>query len=75
MVVLRSLPSGLFKDLKEMEFVAPLVAVTVGASLEELASRGRAGRAAASLIAIGLVAFGVSRYLGYVAAWTALAPA
>ncbi len=75
MVVLRSVPGGLFKDLKEMEFVAPLVAVTVGASLEELASRGRVGRVAASLIAIGLVAFGVSRYLGYVAGWTALAPA
>ncbi len=75
MVVLRSLPGGLFKDLKEMEFVAPLVALTAGATLEELATRGRSGRLAAALVGLGLLAFGAARYLDYVAAWTALASA
>jgi hypothetical protein len=73
LVVLRSLPGGLLKDLKEMEFVAPLVALSAGFALEELAGRGRSGLAAAALIALGLVAFGLSRHFAYAATWTALA--
>jgi len=75
LVALRALPGGLFKDLKEVEFVAPLVAVLAGAALEELWGRGRSGRVAAVLVALGLVAFGLLRYLGDLRTWTALAGA
>lgn len=74
LVALRALPGGLFKDMKEIEFVAPLVAVLAGASLEELWSRGRPGRIAACLVAVGLLAFAADRYAEFLAAWTALAP-
>jgi len=74
LVALRALPGGLFKDMKEIEFVAPLVAVLAGASLEELWSRGRPGRIAACLVAAGLLVFAADRYAEFFAAWTALAP-
>lgn len=74
LVALRALPGGLFKDMKEIEFVAPLVAVLAGASLEELWSRGRPGRIAACLVAVGLLAFAADRYAEFLAPWTALAP-
>jgi len=74
LLLLRSVPGGLFKDLKEVEFAVPLVALTAGASLEELAARGRLGRWAAALVAVGLAGFSLARYANYVATWTALAP-
>ena len=73
LVLLRSLPGGLFKDLKEMEFVAPLMAILTGVSLEALWERGRAARAGAILLAGWLLAFSVSRYHEYLTTWTALA--
>lgn len=73
LMALRALGGGLFKDLKEMELVAPLVALAAGASLEEIDGRGRAGRMAAVLVACGLVAFGLGRYRDSLAAWTSLA--
>ncbi len=66
---LRAFGGGLFRDLKEITFLAPLVAVLTGVFLDELASRGRAGRQAAVLVAIGLVAFGLARYWGYLHAY------
>jgi hypothetical protein len=73
LVVLRALPGGLFKDLKEVEFAAPLVAVTAGATLEALAALGRGGRVAVVLLAAGLLAFAVERYLWFVSPWLRLA--
>lgn len=72
LVALRGLGGGLFKDLKEILFVGPLVAVTAGASLEALATRGRAGRTAALLLASALIAFGIFRYRGYLASHASL---
>ena len=74
LVALRALPGGLFKDMKEIEFAAPLVAVLAGASLEELWRRGRAGRIAAGLVAAGLLAFAADRYAEFLASWLALEP-
>jgi hypothetical protein len=65
LVLMRGLGGGLFRDLKEVTFVAPLIAVAAGASLETLARRGRRGRAAVLLLAAGLLAFGVERYRLY----------
>lgn len=65
LVLLRGLGGGLFRDLKEITFVAPLVAVAAGASLETLARRGRPGRAAVLLLAAGLLAFSAERYRFY----------
>jgi hypothetical protein len=73
LVLLRGLGGGLFKDLKEIEFVAPLVALLTGATLEDLAARGRAGIAAATLLTLALVVFGVVTSWGYFTTWTALA--
>jgi hypothetical protein len=74
LVALRVLPGGLFKDMKEVEFVAPLVAILAGASLEELFRRGRSGRVAAVLIGLGLLAFAADRSVEFFTTWTALAP-
>jgi hypothetical protein len=65
LVLMRGLGGGLFRDLKEITFVAPLVAVAAGASLEALARRGRPGRAAVLLLAAGLIAFSAERYRFY----------
>lgn len=65
LVLMRGLGAGLFRDLKEITFVAPLVAMGTGASLEALAGRGRAGRAAVVLLAVGLLAFTAERYRFY----------
>jgi hypothetical protein len=73
LVLLRGLGGGLFKDLKEIEFVAPLVALLAGATLEDLAARGRAGMLASVFLTLALVAFGVDTSWGYFTTWTALA--
>jgi hypothetical protein len=65
LVLMRGLGGGLFRDLKEITFVGPLVAVGAGASLEALAGRGRRGRAAVMLLAVGLLAFTAERYRFY----------
>jgi hypothetical protein len=66
---MRGLGGGLFRDLKEITFAAPLVALLTGLVLDELGRRGRAGRHAAALAAAGLVAFGLGRYWGYFRAY------
>jgi hypothetical protein len=73
LVALRAFSLGLFKDLKEVEFVGPLVALLAGASLDALWERGREGRAAALLLAGGLVVFGLVRYREYWLTYTFLA--
>jgi hypothetical protein len=65
MVSLRAFGGGLFKDLKEIEFAAPLVAILSGASLSDLAGRGRWGKPAAAALVLALVVFGLARYRGY----------
>ena len=73
LVGLRAFGAGLFKDLKEIEFAGPLVALGTGAVIEEIGSRGRAGKWAAAMVATGLIAFALGRSLEYLAAHTALA--
>ena len=65
--------SGAFKDLKELVFIAPFIAITTGVSLEALATRGRTGRFAAIAVALGLIAFGISKFGEYAALRTKLA--
>jgi hypothetical protein len=72
LVALRAFGGGLFRDLKEIEFAAPLVALGAGAALEEVAGRGTAGRWAAALLTGGLLAFSLARYLEYVHTSTTL---
>lgn len=72
LVALRAFGAGLFKDLKEIEFAGPLVALATGALVEEIAGRGPAGRWAAAMVTIGLIAFGLSRWWGYLTAHTPL---
>jgi hypothetical protein len=65
LVGLRAFGGGLFRDLKELTFVAPLIAVLTAVVLDALATRGRSGRRAAVAVSIGLVVFGLGRYWGY----------
>ncbi len=65
--------SGAFKDLKELVFIGPFIAITTGVSLEALATRGRTGRFAAIAVALGLIAFGISKFGEYAALHTKLA--
>jgi hypothetical protein len=65
LVALRAFGGGLFRDLKEVTFVGPLMAVLAAAFIAELAGRGRAGRAAAVMIVIGLAWFGLAKYQAY----------
>jgi hypothetical protein len=65
LVLMRGLGGGLFRDLKEITFVGPLVAVCAGASLAAGARRGRPGRVAVLLLAVGLLAFTAERYRFY----------
>lgn len=72
LVALRAFGGGLFRDLKEIEFAAPLVALCAGAALEEVAGRGGPGRGAAGLIVVGLAAFSAARYGEYLRAYASL---
>jgi hypothetical protein len=56
---LRAFGGGLFRDLKEITFVAPLVVVLTGLAVEEIRRRSRL---AAALVLAGLVAYGLGRY-------------
>ena len=64
---------GMFKDLKDLLYVGPFVALTTAVGLETLAARGRPGRVAAGAIAIGLAGFGFLKYLEYFEMHTRLA--
>jgi len=66
LLALRSI-SGAFKDLKELVFIGPFVAIATGVCLESLAARGRSGRFAAVAVTCGLAAFGLSKLAEY--AW------
>ena len=65
LVALRAFGGDPFRDLKEITFVGPFVALTAGASLETLAARGRTGRWTAWLVILSLVGFGLWRYHAY----------
>jgi hypothetical protein len=65
LVALRAFGGGLFKDLKEILFVAPLVAVLTAVSIEAIRRRGRWGLVAAVCITMGLVIFGLGKYRDY----------
>ncbi len=65
MISLRAFGGGLFKDLKEITFVAPLVAILAGATLTSLSNTGRWGRLAAVVFTAYLAVFGLVRYRGY----------
>jgi hypothetical protein len=69
LLLLRAFGGGLFRDLKELTFAAPLMALLTAVALDELAARGTAGRRAAVLVLAGLVAFGLGRYLSYLEAY------
>jgi hypothetical protein len=71
LVLLRA-ASGLFKDLKEVEFVAPQVAALGGATLDAMATDNPRGRWAAALILVGLAAFTAERYAAYLSDYAAL---
>jgi hypothetical protein len=70
LVLLRALPGGMFRDLKEVTYAAPLFAICAGASVDAIAARSRL---AAWLVAVTLIAFGVTRYWGYLTPVTRLA--
>jgi hypothetical protein len=65
--------SGLFKDLKEILFLGPLIATASAASLMEIARRGRSGKIAAVLITVGLLAFWLGKYSELLGAHISLA--
>jgi hypothetical protein len=65
--------SGMFKDLKDLLYVGPFVALATAVSLETLATRGRTGRLGAAAIAVGLVGFGIAKYLEFFEMHTRLA--
>jgi hypothetical protein len=65
MLSLRAFGGGLFRDLKEITFAAPLTALLTAASLVALSERGRTGRIAAAALVAVLVLFGLARYRGY----------
>ena len=72
LIALRAFGGGLFRDLKEIEFASPLVALCAGAALAELFGRGRQGAWAVGLVLAGLLAFSASRYLQYLRAYASL---
>jgi hypothetical protein len=72
LTVLRAV-SGAFKDLKELVFIGPFIAITTAVCVDALAARGRSGRFAAAAVVVGLAAFGVSKLAEYAALHTRLA--
>lgn len=64
--MLRAFGGALFKDLKETTFMVTLIAILCAVTLDALARRGRHGMVAAVLVIVGLTAFGLGRYRGYV---------
>lgn len=73
LVALRGLAGGLFKDMKEIEFVAPLVALLAGTALEDLWARGGWRRLTALLLAGAIAVWAVALSYGFAHTWTRLA--
>jgi hypothetical protein len=73
LIALRGLSLGFFKDLKEILYMGPWIAVTAGMSIASLASRGRPGRTAAALIVCSLVIYWSGKYIEYFTAYASLA--
>jgi hypothetical protein len=69
MVSLRAFGGGVFKDIKEIEFAAPLVAILTGGALAALGVRGGKGKLAAAALTAALVLFGLARYRSYLEAY------
>lgn len=65
LVGLRAFGGGLFRDLKEITFVGPLMASLSAVAIAEIARMRRSGRVAAIMIVLGLAWFGMSRYRFY----------
>lgn len=73
LVALRGVAGGLFKDMKEIEFVAPLVALLAGGALAELGARGRAARGATAALTVAVAVWAVATSYGFFETWTRLA--
>jgi hypothetical protein len=73
LTLLRGAQVNVFRDVQDLLFVSPFVAVTTGVCLEALADRGWWGRLAAVLVTSGLVLFGMAKYRGYLDALASLA--
>lgn len=69
LLLLRGLSFGLLKDLKEVEYGAPLLALLAAVALVELAVRSRT---AAALAVAGLVGFGVLEQRGHFERWSGI---
>ena len=54
--------TGTFKDLKEILYVGPLMAIAAGVSLETVYKKGRIGKIATVMMIAGLVLFWAIRY-------------
>jgi hypothetical protein len=54
--------TGTFKDLKEILYVGPLMAIAAGASIDTVYKKGRAGKIAAAAMIAGLILFWAIRY-------------
>jgi hypothetical protein len=54
--------TGLFKDLKEILYVGPLMAIAAGVSIDAVYKKGRTGKIAAIAMVAVLVLFGALRY-------------
>jgi len=69
MLALRAFGGGIFKDLKEIMFAAPLVAMLAGASLDALSKRGVWGKLATAALVVALSIFGLGRYRTYLGSY------
>ncbi len=65
MLALRAFGGGVFKDLKEITFAAPWVALLPAGVLHGPGGARREGRVAAVSLALVLVAFGLGRFVAY----------
>jgi hypothetical protein len=72
LICLRGLGGPLFKDLKEILFVGPFVALTAGACLEIMGVYGRRSRVVSVLLLGGLIVFGLCKYNSYLQPWVSL---
>jgi hypothetical protein len=75
LLVLRALPSGIFRDVKESTFAAPFFALAAAVVIDECITRLRHGRWVAALIVSVLAVFGLARYAEYFASYGAPAVA
>ena len=77
LLVLYRAGTGIFKDLKEILFVGPLIAITSGVSLEAIGGLTKGSRLwprlCAGAIALGLIVFGIVKVAHYWAPFALLA--